>query len=149
MELKVRTAFGLPYWLRSWFGFAVLTSLAAMIIIRIPAWLEFRREARAKRTVAQLTPELVLARCGNPVKDAMETLRAVDTEPVPARHLFYRGAMSRTVLLTFVGSSENEDAGTWKLASFKAVIGTNDRAGYLTWQNDQAKIAELPCLSGQ
>jgi hypothetical protein len=133
----------------SWMPTIMLTTLAALIIVRLPFWLEHRRQEKASRIISELTPQLAIARCGKPVKDTTALLPVVDTQPVPARHLFYRGKMSRTVLLTFVGAMENENQNTWKLASFKAVIGTNDRSGYLTLQSDQAKIAELPCLSGE
>lgn len=129
----------------TWIAALFLSASGGLLVVRLPSWREQRHEEKASRIISDLTPDSAIERCGQPIQEAFEILPTVDTEPVPARRLYYRGKVSNTVLLTFVGSMEQQP--TRKLASFEAVIGTRDKSGYLALQKNQAKIEDLPCLA--
>jgi hypothetical protein len=114
----------------------VVGFIAALVILRglivLPGWLKERRENRQFIAVNNLTPDRLVARCGQPVDDQTRNLY-----PLIARDISYRGSDS-TIVLKF--SRTAEQTSDWV---FMSMQNANGSAAYET---AEAKISVLPCL---
>jgi len=103
------------------------------LLIAVPGWLRQRRENRQFIAVNNLTPDRLLARCGQPLADETRNLY-----PMVARDLRYQSRSNSTVVLKF--SKTAEESSDWVFMSMQEA---NSGAEYET---PTAKIAALSCL---
>lgn len=110
------------------FGLLVLVALMDHVV-------EWARNARARRhelAVATVTPDRLIARCGEAAHDITKQVF-----PILMRTMSYpRG--DRTLVLTF--SRTAEEKSDWVFLSM------NDENGPASYETPVAKIAALPCL---
>jgi hypothetical protein len=112
---------------------AALIAVRALIVL--PGWLRERRENRQFIAVNNLTPDRLVARCGQPAADQTKNLF-----PIVARDISYK-ASDATVVFKF--SKTAEASGDWV---FMAMQDGNGNAKY---ESPEAKISALPCLDSR
>ena len=105
------------------------------MLILLPGWLKERRENRQFIAVNNMTPDRLVARCGQPLVDETKNLY-----PILARDMRYQG---KVATITFKFSRTAEESSDWV---FMAMQDTNGNANYET---PEAKIAVLPCLDSR
>ena len=94
------------------------------------------RERRYEQAVASVTPERLIARCGQPAKDV-----TTEVYPVLMRTMSYERAGSPTLVLKF--SRTAEEKSDW------VFLALNDESGTRTYDSPDAEIAALPCLNSK
>ena len=102
-------------------------------VIGIPQWMKQRRENRQWEVVNNLTPERLIARCGQPLNDETK-----DLYPMISRDIRYKSAASGTVVLKF--SRTSEESSNWVFMSMQ------DAANGTSYETPVAKISVLSCL---
>ena len=120
---------------RLWLGIggAILAVwLAASGVERFSAWVKNRRETRQEKALATLTPEHLIARCGQPAADVTQ-----DVYPVLMRTVTYQTDSGQNLVLAF--SRTAEEKSDWVFLSMK------DSAG-AAFDTNAAKIAAFSCL---
>src|SRR5215467_9995855 len=80
-------------------------------LILLPGWVKERRENRQFIAVNNLTPDRLVARCGQPIEDQTKNIF-----PIIARDMSYRASNS-TVILKF--SRTAEESSEWVFASME------------------------------
>lgn len=113
--------------------------VAGLLVLRtlivLPGWLKERRDNRQFIAVNNLTPDRLVARCGQPVDDQTKTLF-----PIIARDMSYKASDS-TIVFKF--SRTAEQTSDWVFMSMQnASGGTN-------YETPEAKISALPCLDSR
>ncbi len=111
--------------------------LVAIIGIRLlivaPGWFKQRRENRQFIAVNNLTPDRLLARCGQPLADETRNLY-----PMIARDIRYPSAANSNVVFKF--SKTAEESSDWVFMSMQ------DASGGAEYETPMAKITALSCL---
>ena len=116
---------------------AVFGLMAVVTLVeRASEWARNAREKRHEEAVATVTPERLIARCGQPAEDVTKEvypvlMRAMSYEPRENEKLVF--AFSRT-------AEENSD---WVFLSMK------DESGAKSYDTPETKIAALPCLDSK
>ncbi len=110
-----------------------LAMVGVRLLIAAPEWLKQRRENRQFIAVNNLTPERLLARCGQPLADETRNLY-----PMVARDIRYPSEAHSTVVLKF--SKTAEQSSDW------VFISMQDSTGSTEYETPTAKIAALSCL---
>jgi hypothetical protein len=121
----------------------VLIFLAGIAAVKIGTTMKRAREARLKverenrqwTAVNNLTPEQLIARCGQPVEDNTK-----DLYPMVARDMIYKSSDDGMVVMSF--SKTGEEGSNWVFMSMK-------KSGGSEYNTPSAKIAALPCLDSQ
>lgn len=103
---------------------------------KVLAWAKQTRENRRWTAVHNLTPDRLIARCGQPVED-----NSKDLFPVVAREMSFNPRGNQTIVLAF--SRTAEEGSSWVFMSMR------DAAGTMQYDTPEAKIAALPCLDSQ
>jgi|SRR5215469_8245664 len=98
-------------------------------------WMSNSRERRHERAVASVTPEHLLARCGQPVEDTTKNLY-----PILMRTMTYQ--ISRNESYVFDFSRTAEEKSDWVFLSMK------DNAGK-TYETPEEKVAAMSCLDSR
>lgn len=111
----------------------VLAIVAVRVLFAAPAWLKDRRDNRQFIAVNNLTPERLIARCGQPLNDETR-----DLYPIVARDMRYQSDAKSTVIFKF--SKTAEQSSDWVFMSMQ------DSAGGTEYETPTAKIAALSCL---
>ena len=116
--------------------FIVVGFIAALIAVRaliaLPGWLKERRENRQFIAVNNLTPDRLVARCGQPAADQTKNLF-----PILVRDMSYK-ASDATVVFKF--SRTAEESSDWVFMSMQDSNGSSD------YETPAAKISALSCL---
>ena len=117
----------------------VVGFVAALVVLRglivLPGWLKERRENRQFIAVNNLTPDRLVARCGQPSDDQTRNLY-----PLIARDVSYKTSDS-TIVFKF--SRTAEQTSDWVFMSMQnAQCVTN-------YETPEAKISALPCLDSR
>jgi hypothetical protein len=94
------------------------------------------RERRHEQSVASVTPERLIARCGQPVEDVTK-----EVYPILIRTISYQPKRSQTLLLKF--SRTAEEKSDW------VFLAMGDESGATNYDTPEAKIAALPCLDSK
>jgi hypothetical protein len=94
------------------------------------------RERRHEQAVASVTPERLIARCGQPAEDVTKELY-----PILMRTISYRPTGSKSLLLKFTRTAEEKS--DW------VFLGMQDESGAASYDTPEAKIAALPCLDSK
>src|SRR5206468_1190453 len=84
----------------------VLGIIAVRYLLLIPGWMKQRRENRQFIAVNNLTPDRLIARCGQPLTDQTK-----DLYPMVARDLSYKSNANETVVFKF--SKTAEESSDW------------------------------------
>lgn len=107
------------------------------LLIAAPEWFKQRRENRQFIAVNNLTPDRLLARCGQPLADETRNLY-----PMVARDIRYpskdQARPNSTVVLKF--SKTAEQSSDWVFMSMQ------DAGAGTEYETPTAKIAALSCL---
>ena len=112
-------------------GLIVLVTLAQ----RGFEWIGKKRERRHEQAVASVTPEHLLARCGQPAEDTTRNLY-----PILMRTMTYQISRNETYIFDF--SRTAEDQSDWVFLSMKDATGK----GYETAEE---KVAAMSCLNSR
>jgi hypothetical protein len=123
---------------RTWLiAVTVFLGLAALLIFSLmPGRNKAPRERQAERTVGSLTPEIVIAGCGQPAEDVTR-----DLYPMIKQTMSYRPSGKGAVVLEFSRTAEQRSE--WVFLSMK------DENGATTYETPEAQIAALPCLDSK
>jgi hypothetical protein len=106
--------------------------IAALIMLKIPAWI---RERRAVHVIFTVTPDAVIARCGKPISDSEHTFHTV-----PLRDMTYEGTAGK-VILHFGKITKNSGVETiW-------ILNYMDDSRGVHHNKYQSQLLALPCLS--
>ena len=115
----------------------ILGIIAVRYLIQIPGWMKTRRENRQFIAVNNLTPDRLIARCGQPVTDQTR-----DLYPMIARDLTYKSETAgNTVVLKF--SKTSEESSDW------VFMAMQDSSGSLKYETPVSQIAVMSCLDSK
>jgi len=112
-------------------GLIVLSMLAE----RAADWLKNRRERRQELAIATVTPEHLIARCGQAAQDETK-----EVYPIVMRTMSYQRSGEKLVIAFSRTAEEKSD---WVFLSMQDGNGAN------VYDTPQAKIAALPCLDSR
>lgn len=93
------------------------------------------REIRYEQAVASVTPDRLIARCGQPAEVATKTY------PIVMRTISYRLKGNKEVVLVFSRTAQEKNG--WVFLSMK------DESGARSYDTPETKIAALPCLDSK
>lgn len=96
-------------------------------------WFSKSRERKHEQAVASVTPEHLLARCGQPAEDTTRNLY-----PILMRTMIYQ--ISRNEAYTFEFSRTAEEQSDWVFLSMKDATGKN-------YESAEEKVAAMSCLN--
>src|ERR1700730_15362933 len=106
------------------------------VLIAAPGWFKQRRENRQFIAANNLTPERLIARCGQPISYATKNLY-----PIIARDMNYKTDGGATIVFKF--SKTAEESSEWVFMSMQ------DSSGIANYESPEAKIAALSCLDSR
>jgi hypothetical protein len=109
---------------------------AVTVTQRASEWARKAREQRHDEAVATVTPERLLARCGQPAEDVTS-----EVYPVLMREMRYTPRKNETLVFAF--SRTAEEKSDWVFLSMK------DESGVRNYETPEAKIAAFPCLDSK
>jgi hypothetical protein len=117
---------------------AVLFGLFALVTMvqRASVWAKNARERRHELAVATVTPDKLIARCGQAAQDATK-----EVYPIVMRTMRYETSDNRELVVAF--SRTAEEKSDWVFLSM------NDEAGTGSYDTPDEKIAALPCLDSK
>ena len=114
-------------------------SVGLILVITLPQrgfeWFSKSRERRHEQAVASVTPEHLLARCGQPVEDVTR-----EVYPVLMRTMTYQVRWRETYILEF--SRTAEENSDWVFLSMKDVNGKS-------YETPEEKVAAMSCLNSR
>lgn len=118
---------------------AVFGILALEFLAQIPRWRKETRARQVQRAVNTITPDSVLARCGQPLSDVTE-----DLYPMVARKITYNSVPSAQIAQPRVAlffTRTEEEKSDWLYTSMK------DETGATIFATPEEQAAALPCLA--
>lgn len=98
-------------------------------------WIGKKRERRHEQAVASVTPEHLLARCGQPAEDTTRNLY-----PILMRTMTYKISREETYVFDF--SRTAEDQSDWVFLSMKDATGKS-------YETAEEKVAAMSCLNSR
>lgn len=107
----------------------------SMVTQRAADWLKNRRERRQEQAVATVTPEHLIARCGQAAQDETK-----EVYPIVMRTMSYQRSGEKLVIAFSRTAEEKSD---WVFLSMQDASGAN------VYDTPEAKIAALPCLDSR
>ena len=113
----------------------VLGIIAVRYLLLIPGWMKVRRENRQFIAVNNLTPDRLIARCGQPLADETR-----DLYPMIARDMRYQ---SSAETLVFKFSKTAEESSDWVFMSMQ------DGAGNAKYDTPEAQVNAFSCLDSR
>jgi hypothetical protein len=111
----------------------ILGLVGVRVLIGAPKWFKERRDNRQFIAVNNLTPERLIARCGQPIADATTNLY-----PMIARDISYKANSGEMIVFKF--SKTAEESSDW------VFMAMQDSQGGKDYESPQAKITALSCL---
>ena len=113
--------------------------IAVLIVLKIPTWIDEARNQHYQSVMSALTPDKLIARCGQPLKDTTDP-------PLGWRSMYYKDSFGGTVLVQFL--HDNKERSKWYFLSMQDVFELNDKVG-----NDRKgadmQVYALPCVDKQ
>ena len=103
---------------------------------RVAQWAWNARERRHETAVATVTPDRLIARCGEAAQDVTK-----EVFPIVMRTMSYQASGNQKLVLAF--SRTAEEKSDWVFLSM------NDEGGAASYDTPDAKIAALPCLNSR
>ncbi|HVH73247.1 MAG TPA: hypothetical protein VNB49_19360 [Candidatus Dormibacteraeota bacterium] len=118
----------------------VVGAIVALILLVTLAqrgfeWIGKKRERRHEQAVASVTPEHLLARCGQPSEDTTRNMY-----PILLRTMTYQVSRNETYVFDF--SRTAEDKSDWVFLSMKDDTGK-------TYETPEEKVAAMSCLDSR
>lgn len=118
----------------------VVGAIAGLILLVTLAqrgfeWLSKSRERKHEQAVASVTPEHLLARCGQPSEDTTRNLY-----PILMRTMTYQVSREETYIFDF--SRTAEDQSDWVFLSMKDATGKS-------YETAEEKVAAMSCLNSR
>jgi hypothetical protein len=98
-------------------------------------WISKSRERKHEQAVASVTPEHLLARCGQPLEDTTK-----DVYPILMRTMTYRISRDETYIFDF--SRTAEEKSDWVFLSMKDANGKS-------YDTAEEKVAAMSCLNSR
>jgi hypothetical protein len=116
----------------------VVAGVVAMVAVVQHAsdWIKNRRERRQEQAVATVTPERLIARCGNAAQDETK-----EVYPIVMRTMSYQPSGHEKLVVSFSRTAEEQS--DWVFLSMQDENGVN------RYDTPEAKIAALPCLDSR
>jgi hypothetical protein len=116
---------------------AAICGIVAMVILvkDVTAWARNVRERRLEEAVASVTPDRLIARCGQPAEDTTK-----EVYPIVMRTMSYQPRDNEKFVVAF--SKTAEEKSDWVFLSMKDVETRS-------YDTPQAKAAALPCLNSK
>jgi hypothetical protein len=116
---------------------AICGALAMVILVKdASAWVRNARERRLEQAVASVTPDRLIARCGQPAEDTTK-----EVYPIVVRTMRYEPSDSEKLVVAF--SKTAEEKSDWVFLSMKDEVQTR------SYDTPDAKAAALPCLNSK
>ena len=112
-------------------GLIVLATVAE----RGYAWFSGKRERRQEQAVASVTPEHLLARCGQPLEDTTKSVY-----PILMRTMTYQISRNKTYIFDF--SRTAEENSDWVFLSMKDANGKS-------YETAKEKVSAMSCLNSR
>jgi hypothetical protein len=113
---------------------AIFGLMAAVALVeRVSEWARNARVRRHELAVASVTPDRLIARCGQPAEDVTK-----EVYPILIHTMSYQPIGNERFVLVF--SRTAEEKSDWVFLSMK------DQSGTRSFETPDAKIAALPCL---
>lgn len=116
-------------------GVLLAGALAVILIFKLVGWGLTARENRRWVRVHNVTPDRLIARCGQPQADNESGW------PVVMREISYAAWGNTTIVLKF--SRTADEPTNWVFVSMK------DSRGEMSYDTPELKIAALPCLDSR
>jgi hypothetical protein len=98
-------------------------------------WLSKSRERKQEQAVASVTPEHLLARCGQPAEDTTRNLY-----PILMRTMIYQVSREETYIFDFSRTAEEQS--DWVFLSMKDANGKS-------YETAEEKVAAMSCLNSR
>jgi hypothetical protein len=114
----------------------ILGIVAVRYLLLIPGWMKERRENRQFIAVNNLTPDRLIARCGQPLSDETR-----DLYPMIARDMRYKSRSEETLVFKF--SKTAEESSDWVFMSMQ------DGAGNAKYETPEAQVNAFSCLDSR
>lgn len=115
---------------------AIFGLIAVVTLVEgVTEWWRNAREIRYEQAVASVTPDRLIARCGQPAEVVTKTY------PIVMRTINYKFKGNKEVVLVFSRTAQEKN--DWVFLAMK------DESGTLSYDTPQAKIAALPCLDSK
>jgi len=116
---------------------AIFGLMAVVTLVeRVSEWARNARERRHEQAVASVTPDRLIARCGQPAEDVTK-----EVYPILMRTMSYQPKGHEKFVLAF--SRTAEEKSDWVFLTMK------DESGARNYDTPEAKIAALPCLDSK
>jgi hypothetical protein len=116
---------------------AIFGLIAVVTLVkRVSEWARNAREMRHEQAVATVTPDILIARCGQPADDVTR-----EVYPILMRTMSYQPNGNEKSVVAF--SRTAEEKSDWVFLSMK------DERGTRSYDTPEAKIAALPCLDSK
>ncbi len=103
---------------------------------RVSEWARITREKRHEVAASTITPDRLIARCGQPAEDVTK-----DVFPIVLRTMSYASQENGTIVFAFSRTAEVKS--DWVFLSMK------DQGGAKSYDTPETKIAALPCLDSK
>ncbi|HEX4546764.1 MAG TPA: hypothetical protein VH110_10410 [Candidatus Acidoferrum sp.] len=116
----------------AFFGLMAVVAL----VERASEWARNAREKRHEEAIATVTPERLIARCGQPAEDVTR-----EVYPILMRTMSYQPGENEKFVFAF--SRTAEENSDWVFLSMK------DESGARSYDTPETKIAALPCLDSK
>jgi hypothetical protein len=107
-----------------------------VLVTDAAAWIRNVRQRHLEQAVASVTPERLIARCGQPAEDTTK-----EVYPIVLRTMSYEPGGGGKLVVAF--SRTAEEKSDWVFLSMKDEIETRN------YDTPQAKAAALPCLNSK
>jgi len=104
-------------------------------VSRLSEWFTKSRERRQEKAVATVSPERLLARCGQPLEDTTK-----DMYPILLRTMTYQ--VSRTATYIFDFSRTAEEKSDWVFLSMKDTNGKS-------YETPEEKVGAMSCIDSR
>lgn len=115
----------------------LLALLIVMFFRALPGAIEENREHSAHERLKGITPDIVIARCGKPLRDTVDHFGVL-------RRMYYKARIGGFIILDFAHGQEPE----WTLTSADGATSL-DGMTYRHYDTAADKVYELPCLANQ
>ena len=118
------------------FGAFVGVILLITLLQRLTDMAKAAQQKRYEQAVASVTPERLIARCGQPLEDVTK-----EVFPVVMRTIRYKPFVGEPLVLSFSRTAEQQS--DWVFLTMK------DETGSKSYDTPEAKIAALSCLDSR
>lgn len=105
-------------------------------LVQVPRWLHESHVRRVQRVVDTITPDSVLARCGQPLEDV-----TTDLYPMVSRRMTFNSASAGSGKVVLFFSRTSEENSQWLYSSMR------EEGGKASYNTPDEQMAALPCLA--